>query len=112
MYFLGSPEEGVGEADFHLALHGVVQSGVCQPVPCAQVFQLVWDLGLEKRVIKDFGEECKMIMDLTTSTILTRACQKLILVVLLDKKSPLVWSSPSMSYSRMADWSTPDFQVY
>ena len=108
MYFLGSPEEGVGEADFHLALHCVVQSGVCQPVPCAQVFQLVWDLGLEKRVIKDFGRKCKMIMDLTTSTILTRACQKLILVVLLDKKSPLVWSSPSMSYSRMADWSTPD----
>ena len=48
MYFLGSPEEGVGEADFHLALHCVVQSGVCQAVPCAQVFQLVWDLGIGK----------------------------------------------------------------
>ena len=110
MYFLGSPEEGVGEADFHLALHGVVQSSVRQAVPCAQVFQLVWDLGMEKKVIKtmSFERKCKMIRDLTTSTILTRACQKLILVVLLDKKSPLVWSSPSMSYSRTADWSTPD----
>ena len=57
MYFLGSPEEGVGEADFHLALHCVVQSSVCQAVPCAQVFQLVWDLELEKRVIKDFGRK-------------------------------------------------------
>ena len=95
----------MGEADFHLALHCVVQSGVCQPVPCAQVFQLVWDLGLEQKVI----------WDLTVSNLkqhLTRACQKLILVVLLDKKSPLVWSSPSMSYSRTADWSTPDIQVY
>ena len=110
MYFLGSPEEGVGEADFHLALHCVVQSGVCQAVPCAQVFQLVGDLGLEKKVIrtKSFERKCKLIMDLTTSAILTRACQKLIMVVLLDKKSPLVWSSPSMSYSRTADWSTPD----
>ena len=47
----------MGEADFHLALHCVVQSGVCQAVPCAQVFQLVWDLELEKRVIKDFGRK-------------------------------------------------------
>ena len=64
----------MGEADFHLALHCVVQSSVCQPVPCAQVFQLVWDLGLEKRVIKDFGGKCKMIRDLTISTYNTHQC--------------------------------------